>query len=204
MKPVQGREWKIGLIAGLALLTIGFVFLAPRVTDPPSYFTFADRRTIIGIPNFMDVVSNAPWAIIGMLGLALTRRQSTSPGSPFTETWERRAFNLLFVAMALVAVGSARFHMAPALENLFWDRLPITIIFMCFLALMIGERIGLRVGRWLLVPLLAAGTASIFYWKYTGDLRWYLLVQLFPVVLVPLMFLLFLPGIRKRQRSLWA
>ena len=199
MKPSSGRTWKIGLIVGLTLLAIGVASSMPRVADPPAYFDFADRRTLIGISNFMDVVSNAPWAVIGVLGLLFVARQrNTGPGSPFTENWERIAFSVLFAAMGLVAVGSARFHLAPAPDNLFWDRVPITIIFMCFFALMIGERISLRAGRLLFLPLLAIGTSSVVYWQYTqatgrGDLRWYLLVQLFPILVIPLLFLLFPP-----------
>lgn len=81
---------------------------------------------------------------------------------------------------------------------LFWDRLPMTIVFMSLLAITIGERISLRAGRRLLPVLLALGAGSLLYWIWgelagAGDLRVYGLVQFFPLVAIPLMLLLFPP-----------
>jgi hypothetical protein len=43
--------------------------LLPRIPQPQSYHMFADQRGFLGIPNFGDVVSNVPFAIVGIWGL---------------------------------------------------------------------------------------------------------------------------------------
>ena len=199
------RDRGAAILVGVAVVAAGLLFFGPRFTDPPSYFDFADQRRILGIPNFMDVVSNVPWAVIGTLGLLCVYRERAGPGRPFTENWERLAWGVLFAGIGLVAFGSAYFHLSRDPARLVWDRLPITIVLMSFFALMIGERVDMRTGRVLLVPLLAAGVSSALYWKYTesigrGDARWYFLVQFFPVIAIPLMFRLFPPRYTQTPR----
>ena len=190
-------RWRIALLLGLAIAATAVAFSVPRFTDPAWVYNLADHREMLGIPNFMDVVSSAPWAAIGFLGLLFVwRSKETGANTPFTEAWERSACVVLFSALGLVAFGSVYFHLAPSPGTLLWDRLPITIIFMSFLALTIGERIGMRAGRLLFWPLLTLGLASVLHWRYTeamgrGDVRWYLLVQFFPILAIPIMLLLF-------------
>ena len=190
-------RFRVWLMAGLAVAATGAMFWIPRFTDPPWYYDFADRRTILGIPNFMDVVSNAPWAVVGILGLLFVgRKRESGPGRPFTEHWERGAFAVLFAAIGLVAIGSAWFHLAPTPATLVWDRLPMTLIFMSVFALTIAERIDMRAGRALFPPLLALGISSVLYWRHTeaigkGDVRFYFLIQFFPMLAVPILLLLF-------------
>jgi hypothetical protein len=48
----------------------------------------------------------------------------------------------------------------------------------------------------LLVPLLLLGTISVIYWHYSelkgnGDLRLYAFIQFFPMLIIPLIFILF-------------
>src|SRR2546425_1171460 len=56
----------------------------------------------------------------------------------------------------------------------------------------------LVVGLWMLAPLVGLGIASVLYWHFTeaqnaGDLRFYIVVQYFPLLALPLLFLLFRP-----------
>jgi hypothetical protein len=74
---------------------------------------------------------------------------------------------------------------------LFWDRLPITLVFMAILAAMIEERVDARAGAVLLWPLLAVGVFSLLLWRWTDDLRLYGWVQFFPCLALPLLFLLY-------------
>jgi len=60
-------------------------------------------------------------------------------------------------------------------------------VFMALLAATIGERISPQGGRLLLFPLLAAGVASVLYWRVSDDLRLYMLVQFYAFAAVPLM-----------------
>ncbi len=53
-------------MTGLAVVMgIVALFLAP-IPQPLSYHNFADHRGCLGIPNFGDVISNVPFAIVGI------------------------------------------------------------------------------------------------------------------------------------------
>ena len=72
----------------------------------------------------------------------------------------------------------------------------MTVGFMSLLAAMLMERVSLRGGLIALLPLLVLGTASVLYWYATelrgaGDLRLYLMVQFYTLVLVLLLLWLF-------------
>jgi hypothetical protein len=72
----------------------------------------------------------------------------------------------------------------------------MTIAFMGFFASMIGERVSVRAGSWLLLPLVWLGFASVLKWHFgeqrdAGDLRLYGFVQFYPLVTIPLMMYLF-------------
>ena len=99
----------------------------------------------------------------------------------------------LFLRMFLTGFGSSYYHWNPNNDTLFWDRLPMTLCFMAILAIVVEERVNARFGAALLWPLLATGLFSLMLWRWTGDLRLYGWVQFFPVVVVPLLLLLFSP-----------
>ena len=63
--------------------------------------------------------------------------------------------------------------------------------FSALLGIMILERIDATWGRRLWLPILLAGLGSLLYWRRQGDLRWYVLLQAWAVVLVPVILLLF-------------
>jgi hypothetical protein len=72
----------------------------------------------------------------------------------------------------------------------------------------IQDRIGERLGRVLLWPLIVGGIATIVWWYWSelegrGDLRPYAVVQFLPMLLIPLMLLLF-RGKGLRDAWLWA
>lgn len=163
------------------------MLLAPPIAQNPAYHHFADRRRLLGIPNLLNVVSNLPFAAVGALGLLFAGRRKEA----FTRGWERAAFATMFAGIGLTALGSTYYHLAPDNSTLFWDRVPMTIVFTSLFAIVIGDRIGLEAGRRLFLPLVAAGFASVLYWKWTGDLRFYGLVQYFPMLAIALMLLLF-------------
>lgn len=181
----------------LAVSGTAVAFALPPFTLGPDYYAFADRRHALGIPNFMDVISNLPWLLIGLAGLRfIGRTRHGDFGSPFRDGWERGAFAVLFGGVVLLAFGSAAFHLDPRIATLLWDRLPMTIVFMSLFGIVIAERIDRRAGRLLFVPLLLLGVASVLYWRYTesmgrGDVRLYGLVQFFPMAALPLILWLF-------------
>jgi hypothetical protein len=57
------------LIAAAALAVLSFFLFVPPIAQDETYHFFADNRTVWSIPNFWNVVSNVPFAVIGILGL---------------------------------------------------------------------------------------------------------------------------------------
>lgn len=168
---------------------VAAVIALPPIHQDAGYHTFADGRPLAGIPNALNVLSNLPFLLVGLIGLRRASRPSPSSAPPdVIQTW---ALRVLFAGIALVGVGSSYFHLAPSDSRLFWDRAPMAIVFTTVLALVIGRWISAALGARLFVPLLIAGVASVLVWRQTGDLRVYVLVQFLPMVLVPLILILF-------------
>lgn len=148
------KRTKIAVLLTVAAVVL-FLILVPPLPQEQSYHSFADRRTLLGIPNFWDVVSNLPFAVVGLTGLLVFR------------DFARR---VLFLGIFFTAFGSAYYHLSPDDARLFWDRLPMTVAFMSLFALAIKQ-------RGLVIPLVMVGVASIVWWRITGNLWPYGLVQ---------------------------
>ena len=128
-------------MAGVTAIVVLVACLLPRIPQPQSYHLFADQRAFLGIPNFGDVVSNVPFAIIGVWGLFfLLRLRPEEISQRFIDTRERWFYLIIFFGMLLTAFGSSYYHLHPDNARLVWDRLPMTIVFMSFVAALIAER----------------------------------------------------------------
>jgi len=169
----------VAVMGTLALASLSALLLLPPISQDQSYHQFADQRTILGIPNFWNVVSNFPFIAVGAAGLRRFR--------------ENPATAVLFTGILLTGFGSSYYHWNPNDGTLFWDRLPMTLCFMAILAVVIEERVDARAGAALLWPLIAIGVFSLLLWRWTDDLRLYIWVQFFPCLALPLLFLLFPP-----------
>jgi hypothetical protein len=176
------------VLATLCAVSLAILLFVPPVFQDPNYHHFAGRQTLLGIPNFWNVVSNAAFLAAVAFGIRALHSESA-----FTESWERNAFCILLAGTAMVAFGSAYYHLRPNSTTLFWDRLPMTVVFMSLFAATIGERISLAIGRRCLLPLLAAGGLSVGWWRATGDLRLYGIVQFYPMIAIPLLLILLPP-----------
>jgi len=165
------------VLAGLTAISLAGLGLLPRIPQDQAYHLFADQRTLLGIPNFWNVVSNIPFVAVGAVGLARFRNDVTTI--------------VLFLGFFLTGIGSAYYHWAPSDGTLFWDRLPMTISFAAIFSLIAQERVGTRVGSILLWPMLAIGVASLLIWLWTDDLRLYFWEQFFPGVVLMALFALF-------------
>lgn len=178
--------------------------LAPRVAQPLSYHNFADQRPWLGIPNFGDVASNLPFALVGVLGLTFIIGHGRHA---FINPRERWPYYFVFLGLVLTAFGSSYYHLAPDNARLVLDRLPMTIVFMALVAAMIAERISVKAGLWLLPALLVIGIASVAQWHLSevyghGDLRFYAAVQVYAGLVLLLM--LFFPARYTRTSDLAA
>jgi hypothetical protein len=160
-----------------ALTVLAFFVFVPAIPQDQKFHAFADSRTILGIPNFWNVASNLLFGIVGMFGLRRFRSI---------------ADRVLFLGVLLTAFGSSYYHWAPADARLVWDRLPMTIIFMAFVACAgtasaRGQQNHREVSPWLLGLLIALGASTVLWWSATGDLRPYAVVKFGPILyLLPL------------------
>jgi hypothetical protein len=146
------------------------------IRQSQDYHRFADDRAFLGIVNAADVLSNLAFVVVGALGLIVLWR-NRGASTRFAVGEEMRAYWAFFGAIVLTGLGSSYYHLAPDDGRLAWDRLPIALAFMCLLAAVISERVDVRAGVKLLVPLIVLGVASVLYWVALEDLRLYLLVQ---------------------------
>jgi len=175
-----------------AIVIAVVALLLPPIPQPLAYHNFADQREWLGIPNFGDVASNLPFAIIGIWGLILlSQRQAVK----FDDPRERWLYIVMFAGLILTAFGSAYYHLAPGNARLVWDRIPIMIVFMALLAAVIAERVSVSSGLWLFPVLQAAGVGSVLLWRAGelrghGDLRFYAAVQVYAILVLLLVLLL--------------
>lgn len=165
---------------GLMAASLAGVLLLPAIPQDQSYHEFADQRTLLGISNFWNVVSNLPFLAIGAAGLQ--RQFRNDP-----------ATIVFFLGVFLTGIGSSYYHWNPNNDTLFWDRLPMTLSFTAILAIVVKERVSEKAGEILLWPGLAIGLFSLLLWRWTDDLRLYFWVQFFPALALLLLFLLYPP-----------
>jgi len=196
------RRGRIGLVLGLAAASVLVAAAAPPIAQDPAYHRMADGRTFLGIPNALNVLSNLPFVLAGLAGLASLG--APAPGRAFLDARERWPYGVFFVSLILTGAGSAYYHLEPGDARLVWDRLPLAVSVMGLFAAVIAERVGVKAGLALLAPLVLAGLGSVLYWQATearghGDLRPYALVQFFPLVAVPLLIWLFAPRYTRWQ-----
>ncbi len=156
------------LVVAVAAAVAAVMAQAP-IHQPLAYHDFADGRALLGVPNLLNVATNIPFLIVGLMGFALClrRRQPDAPWSWIT----------FFAGVTLVFLGSAYYHLAPDNETLVWDRLPMTVGFMGLLLAVLAEHATPSLARYGLVPAVALGVLSVLYWSYTDDLRPYFSVQ---------------------------
>ncbi len=190
---------RVGLLGGVVAAFVAALVLHGPIAQDPAYHQFADQRTLWGVSNLWNVLSNLPFVVLGLLGLG---RMVLGP-TPGVLPQLRSAYWVFFAASALIGVGSAYYHYWPDDHTLVWDRLPMTLAFMAFFCAVVGEHLRIQLGRWGLAPLLVAGVLSVLWWQVSGDLRVYVLVQFLPIVLTPLILLLF-PSRLSGVGYLWA
>jgi hypothetical protein len=182
------------------LLLISFavagVFLLPPIAQDQAYHDFADRRGLLGVPNFLNITSNLAFLAVGIAGIILCTGDE--------KLVARRAWMACFTGVMLVSFGSSYYHLAPDNTTLVWDRLPMSIGFMGLLVAMLVKYVNPRLEKYLLAPAIVLGPASAVYWHYTDDLRLYVLVQFLPLLTIPAVLLLFGDAHKNRRYLLVA
>ena len=181
------RGWLIGAISAVFVLA---ALLVPAIPQPLTYHAFADCRTLFGVANFFNVVSNLPFLIAGALGLLLIWTGRVA----FIEAREQLPYLVFFLGALLTCLGSAYYHAAPDNPRLVWDRLPMTLGFAGLVAAAVAERVNLKLGLRSLWPLLVLGIVTVLYWYGTerigrGNLVPYGAYQTWTIVIVVVLLL---------------
>lgn len=185
------KKTSITLLFSAALLTVIVALFFDPIPQPQAYHAFADDRSWLGIPNAWNVLSNVSFALVGVWGLLLL---FTPENVKFIDHRERFMWVGVSIGLLLTAIGSSYYHLAPDNYRLVWDRLPMTIVFMSAIAALIGERISINLGLWLWPALLAVGFLSVFLWYKSelsgmGDLRFYVGLQVFTILVILVMLI---------------
>ena len=183
-------RFRTSLYVATACLLIGslaFLVFTDPIPQSLAYHAFADTRGCLGIPNALDVLSNLAFLAVGGLGVRTLLQRWDQEDAFVCSIWL-----VFFVGLIGVALGSAYYHWAPDNERLVWDRLPMTIGFTGLFAAVVAERISVSLSQRLFPILLCLGIASVAYWWWTerngtGDLRPYILIQLLPLVAIPVL-----------------
>ena len=180
---------RLSLLGLLTIIAVTIVAFIDPIAQNPGYHGFADKNVFADIPNFLNVISNLPFVIIGIYGLTLVAK--AKPLQSFAIM-----YSILFAGIIFTGFGSGYYHYHPDSNTLVFDRLPMTLVFMSFLSATISECINVKAGIRVLFPLLILGIVSVLWWHHTevignGDLRFYGLVQFYPVIFIPLILLLF-------------
>ena len=197
------RNVRYWILIGICAVVTIAIALLPRFGQDPFYHQFADQRTLLSIPNALDVLTNLIFGWVGVAGLYHLTRGNTL----HIEQQIYPVYFCFFLAVLLVTFGSGWYHWAPSNDTLIWDRIPLSVGTMSFFTILIAERISIALAKKLFPLLLFAGIASTVYWFVSelagnGDLRPYALVQVLPMLLMPALLLL-LRGTYNCSAYLW-
>ncbi len=185
---------RVGFLVLLCMLFIGgYLLLTPPLPQPLAYHDFADQRPLLGMPHMLNVASNLPFLVVGVWGMIFLARPESRRAGIFLETQERWAYGLYFLGLALTGIGSGYYHANPNNDTLVWDRMALAMTFMALFTAILAERLCWELSVWLVGPMVALGLGSVLYWHVTDDLRFYFVVQFFPLIALPLLFLFFTP-----------
>lgn len=179
-KRIKNFEWRYAILVIFILGSFIWVLTLSPMPQPQSYHAFTDTRMFLGIPNILNVFSNILFLIVGLLGIQFCIHHDL--------VGAKNAWLLFFVGILLVSIGSAYYHWNPNNTTLVWDRLPMTMGFMGLLIALLSEYVDTRLGNnILLLSALLFGSATVVYWHWTDDLRFYLWVQFLPLIIIVLL-----------------
>lgn len=166
--PIQSRELAL-LAAVLALAAIAL--FGPPVAQAPGYHHFADQEVLWGVPHAADVLSNLPFALVGLLG---AWRLASGSGTLLPS--ERGLAWLSCAGLFATAAGSCWYHLAPDDAGVTVDRIGMSIAFAGIIGLATC-RVSGRAGHAMAALVLLAGPAAVLHWFVSGNLLPWAVVQ---------------------------
>ncbi|AOW14859.1 hypothetical protein LPB72_20745 [Hydrogenophaga crassostreae] len=167
--------WMVAAFFGPALLAYVGVNLSPNGHGHlfAHGHPFVDARAWAGIPNALDVLSNAPLALVGGWGLAVLKRA----GAAAFHINTYQALRVFSWGLVFTAVGSSVYHWAPDAQGLVFDRLGMAVIFAGALGLAMAERVGALIARNTLLAMLLVGCLSAVMPLVHGNVLPWVVVQ---------------------------
>ncbi len=171
------------ILLAIAVISLAGIFLLAPLSQDLSYHQFAGQSAKAGIANFWNVVSNLPFLFVGLMGLFFCVRSD--------DLQARLSWGVFFLSVAFVAFGSSWYHLHPDNITLVWDRLPMAVGFMGLFVALLCEYVDKRAQKYLLLPCLVLGAASVLVWGVYGDLRLYIWVQFFPLLTIVILLLFY-------------
>ncbi len=167
---------KLFTVLVLLAISIGMLIRGP-IAQLENYHAFADKISRFGITNGGDVASNIGFALVAVWGMLCLwqKRQQLNVG-----------FMLFVLAILLTAIGSGYYHLSPNDARLVWDRLPISLACAGLLA-GVWQDFSPQKNQWpLVIALSLFAIAGVVYWHFSADLRLYLILQILPLILIPI------------------
>lgn len=162
-------------VLGLLLLALW----GPTVLQPAHHHQFADARSWGRLPCAMDVLSNVPFALWGVLGLAcLVAVHRTSIATSRQEAAHRGLAAVFFGGLMLTAFASSWYHLRPDDAGLLIDRLGMVVAFAGLIGLAVAERVSARAGWLLGAVVMALGPVAVAVWATSGNVGPWLVLQL--------------------------
>lgn len=183
------------LLALAALLSVAAVF-GPAVPTPAlGGAPFADGRSWGALPNAMDVLSNLPFAVVGIWGLRWLHwlgraHDELLEAAPLPQALAPLPFDALdcawmfFAGLILTALGSAFYHLQPDPMRLAADRAGMAVAFAGLVGVAVCERVSARAGWPAAWVTLAGGLLAVAVCHRSGNALPWALVQFGGLALV--------------------
>ena len=183
------EAWLVGAAVVLLVLGLGAPDLPAGARAGGA--SLSDIRTLMGLPNAIDVLSNLPFLLVGAWGLLLLHRVERShdqatglthdelPGSALDCAW------LFFAGLLLVAAASAFYHLQPDdVLRLAADRAAMAVAFAGVIGLAVSDRVSQRAAWPAACITLAAGLLAVAAFHETGNVAPWAVVQFGGMALV--------------------
>jgi hypothetical protein len=156
---------------------------------------FADERRWFGLPHAMDVLSNLPFAALGVWGLRWLHwhdqaHEHVQDAVPLHHAVAQPPVNLLdcawmfFAGLVITAAGSAFYHLQPDALRLAADRAGMTVAFAGLIGCAVCERVSARAGWPAAWFVLGSGLLAVAVCQETGNVMPWALVQFGGMLLV--------------------
>lgn len=171
------QERQLWIVCVLLLL---IAVLGPPIGQPAHYHHFADQAIWGGIPHAMDVLSNLPfalWGLVGLWALWCAPRRLLVNGQGHLSA-------LFFSGLLLTAAGSSWYHWQPDDAGLLWDRLGMAVAFAGLLGLVAAGQVSQRAGYAMALGVLLCGSLSVALWMSTGNVLPWAVLQFGGMVLI--------------------